>query len=242
MDLSFENTVALVFGSGLATARAFAEVGGAVAMADIDEHAACIAAESLAVAGHKALAIRCNVADEAEVAAMVDRTVAAFGGLDAAFNNVDMHAPSGETADAEAEDFDHVIAINLRGIWACMKHELRHMRTRGSGAIVNCSSQSSLIGTAGLGAYTASKHGIVGLTKAAALEYAPRGIRINTVCPSTTNTSMVVKALPDHPKSMHAVKRAIALGRPGLREEIASTAFWGKVRHVTPATAGSPRR
>jgi NAD(P)-dependent dehydrogenase (short-subunit alcohol dehydrogenase family) len=180
----------------------------------------------LTKAGHRALGLGCNVADEASVAAAIDATVAAFGRLDAAYNNAGLHAPSVETADALAEDFDRVIAVNLRGIWACMKHELRQMRKQGSGAIVNCSSQSGLAGIAGLGAYTASKHGVIGLTKAAALEYARKGIRINAICPGTVNTPMVAKAMTDHPASMQAVIDDIPLGRMGTPEEIASAVLW----------------
>lgn len=134
--------------------------------------------------------------------------------------------PSVETADALAEDFDRAIAVNLKGIWLCMKHQLRHMREQGAGAIVNCSSQSGLVGIAGLGAYTASKHGVIGLTKAAALEYARQGIRINAICPGTTNTPMVAAALQSHPESMQAVIDEIPAGRMGRPEEIASAVLW----------------
>lgn len=230
MNPLFENKVAFVTGAaggiGFATAKAFAEAGAAVAIADINAEAAKAAADTLTKAGHRALRLGCDVADEASVAAAIDATVAAFGHLDAAYNNAGMHAPSVETADALAEDFDRVIAVNLRGIWLCMKHELRQMRKQGSGAIVNCSSQSGLAGIAGLGAYTASKHGVMGLTKAAALEYARKGIRINAVCPGTVHTPMVDKAMADHPVSMQAVIDDIPLGRMGTPEEIASAVLW----------------
>lgn len=230
MNMNFENTVALITGAGsgigLATAKAFAEGGAAVALVDINEKAVRSAAEELVAVGHEAIAIRCNVTNEAEVAAMVDQVVATFGRLDAAFNNVGIHCPVTETADASAEDFDRVYMVNLRGIWNCMKHELRHMRERGTGAIVNCSSQSGLAGIAGLGAYTASKHGVVGLTKSAALEYAPKGIRINAVCPGSTNTPMVAEALANEPETMNAVMKEIPLGRLGRPEEIASAVLW----------------
>lgn len=230
MTISFENKVAFVTGAaggiGFATAQAFAEAGAAVAVADINEESANAAADTLIKAGHQALGIGCDVADEAQVAAAIDKTVSAFGRLDAAYNNAGLHAPSIETADALAEDFDRVIAVNLRGVWACMKHELRHMRKQGSGVIVNCSSQSGLAGIAGLGAYTASKHGVIGLTKAAALEYARKGIRINAICPGTVSTPMVAKAMTDHPASMQAVIDDIPLGRMGTPEEIASAVLW----------------
>jgi NAD(P)-dependent dehydrogenase (short-subunit alcohol dehydrogenase family) len=131
---------------GLATAQAFAEAGAAVTLADVNEDGVRSAAEDLVAAGHKAIGIRCNVADEAEVAAMVEQTVSAFGRLDAAFNNAGVQAPPSDMADEAAEEFDRVNAINMRGVWACMKHELRHMREQGSGAIVNCSSLGGLVG------------------------------------------------------------------------------------------------
>ena len=230
MSREFEGKVAFVTGAaggiGFATARAFAESGAAVVITDVNENAAKAAADALTNAGHKALGLRCDVSDEAQVATAIAETVSVFGRLDAAYNNAGLHAPSVETADALAEDFDRVIAVNLRGVWACMKHELRQMRKQGYGTIVNCSSQSGLAGIAGLGAYTASKHGVIGLTKAAALEYARRGIRINAICPGTANTPMVAKAMKDHPAEMQAVIDDIPLGRMGTPEEIASAVLW----------------
>lgn len=177
MNVSFENTVALVTGAGsgmgLATAKAFAEAGAAVVLADIDEQAVRLAAEELVSAGKKAIAIRCNVALEAEVAAMIEQTVSTFGRLDAAYNSAGVQSPAIETADASGEEFERVNAINLRGVWNCMKYELRQMREQGNGAIVNCSSIGGLIGLPGRAIYHASKHGVIGLTKSAALEYAP---------------------------------------------------------------------
>ena len=230
MDPSFKDKVALVTGGasgiGLATVRAFAEAGAAVAIADINEDAARAAADNLVAAGHKAIGIRCAVENEADAAAMVAKTVSTFGRLDSAFNNAGIHVAVAETADAEGSDFDRIIAINLRGIFTCMKHELRQMREQGSGVIVNCSSQSGFVGLPGLGAYTASKHGVIGLTKAAALEYAPRGIRINCICPGTTETPLVRGLVEQEPGRLDAVIKDIPLGRMGREEEIASAVLW----------------
>ncbi|HJU18440.1 MAG TPA: glucose 1-dehydrogenase [Stellaceae bacterium] len=226
----FEGKVALVTGAsqgiGLATARAFADAGAAVALVDIDEDAARAAADALAGAGHRTVAIRCNVADESDVAKMVAQTVAAFGRLDAAYNNAGVQSPAIEMADASSAEYDRVQAINLRGVWNCMKYELRQMRDQGSGAIVNCSSIGGLIGLPGRAMYHATKHGVIGLTKSAALEYAARGIRINAVCPGTIETPMVAEMLAKEPEAMKEIMRDQPIGRLGRPEEIAAAVVW----------------
>jgi len=150
MNVSFDGQVALVTGAasglGYATAQAFAESGAAVALADCNESAVRTAAERLVTRGHRAIAIRCDVSDDAQVEAMVEQTVAAFGRLDAAYNNAGVQNIVANTADATREDFDRVTAINLGGVWSCMKFELRQMLKQGCGAIVNCSSIGGLVG------------------------------------------------------------------------------------------------
>src|SRR6266481_2985427 len=230
MTASFENKVALVTGAGsgmgLATANAFAEAGAAVVLADNREEAAQGAAKSLLAAGHRALAVHCDVADEEQVAAMVEQTVASFGRIDAAFNNAGVQSPVAETADASGEEFDRVNAINLRGVWNCMKYELRQMREQGSGAIVNCSSIGGLIGLPGRAMYHATKHGVIGMTKSAALEYAARGIRINAVCPGTIETPMVAAMLEKEPEAMKEIMRDQPIGRLGRPDEVAAAVLW----------------
>jgi len=230
MNISFENKVALVTGAGsgmgLATAKAFAESGASVALADWNEKAVRSATEELAAQGHKALAIHCDVADDAQVEAMVEQTVATFGRLDAAYNNAGVQNIVAETADAPREDFDRVMAINLRGVWSCMKFELRQMRKQGSGAIVNCSSLGGLVGAPGRGTYHAAKHGVIGLTKSAALEYASRGIRINAVCPGIINTPMVAGMLATQAEAMKELMKDVPIGRLGRAEEIADAVLW----------------
>ncbi len=230
MSFSFANQVALVTGAGsgmgLVTARAFADAGAAVVLADVQENVVRSAAEELVATGHKAIAVRCNVADEADVAAMVEQAVSTFGRLDAAFNNAGVQSPAVETADASSEEFDRVNAINLRGVWTCMKYELRQMREQGNGAIVNCSSIGGLIGLPGRAMYHASKHGVIGLTKSAALEYASKGIRINAVCPGTIDTPMVAEMLAKEPDAMKEILKDQPIGRLGRPDEIASAVLW----------------
>jgi NAD(P)-dependent dehydrogenase (short-subunit alcohol dehydrogenase family) len=226
----FEGQVALVTGAssgmGLATAKAFAEAGAAVVLGDINGEAITAAAEELSAAGHQAIGVTCDVADEAQAAAMVQRAVAAFGRLDMAFNNAGVQAPPSDAADEAAEAFDHVNAVNLRGVWTCMKHELRQMRAQGSGAIVNCSSLGGLIGLPGRAAYHASKHGVLGLTKSAAVEYAPRGVRINAVCPGTIDTPMVADMLQSQKDAMDEIMKQQVIGRLGRADEIAAAVLW----------------
>lgn len=230
MDLSFRGKVSLVTGAaagiGYATAKMFAEAGASVALVDANGEAVGKAAESLTAAGHKAVGLKCDVSNESEVKGSVERIISIFGMLDAACNNAGIHVPAVEMADATGTDFDHLMSINLRGVWNCMKYELAQMRQQGGGSIVNVSSTNGLIGNAGLGAYTASKHGVIGLTRSAALEYAAKGIRVNVVCPGAVMTPMLERAIAAYPESMKMVIESIPLGRLGQPEEIASAVVW----------------
>src|SRR5207247_869933 len=231
MNISFEGKVALVTGAasglGLATARAFAESGASVVLADWNEKAARTAADELAAQGHKAIAIRCDVADDAQVEAMVAQTVAAFGRLDAAYNNAGVQNVLAEMADTTREDYDRVMGINLRGEWSCMKFELQQMRKQGSGAIVNCSSLGGLVGGAERWIYHAAKHGILGFTKSAALEYAARGIRINAICPGLIWTPMADQMVAaGQGDALKAMEKSVPMGRVGRPEEIANAVLW----------------
>jgi len=196
-------------------------------LADWNEKEVHSAAEELATQGHKALAIHCDVADDAQVEAMVEQAVATFGRLDAAYNNAGVQNIVAEAADASREDFDRVMATNLRGVWCCMKFELRQMRKQGCGAIVNCSSIGGLVGGAGRGTYQATKHGVLGLTKSAALEYAARGIRINAVCPGLIHTPMADRMMAGgQADALSAMLKDVPIGRLGRAEEVANAVLW----------------
>lgn len=228
--LDFTGKVALVTGAaagmGLATAQAFAQAGAAVVLADFKEDAVKAEAEKLRVAGHKALAVRCDVSDDAEVAAMVEHTVSEFGRIDAAFNNAGVMAKVVPTAESTREEWDRVIGINLRGVWSCMKHELRRMERQGSGAIVNNASVGALTGNPGIGSYIASKHGVIGLTRTAALEYVKKGIRVNAVNPGLIDTQIGHDVFRGDERLYAEAANSVPMGRAGRPEEIASVVLW----------------
>jgi NAD(P)-dependent dehydrogenase (short-subunit alcohol dehydrogenase family) len=231
MNISFENKVALVTGAasglGLATAKAFAEAGARVALADWNEKEVQTAAKEIANKGHKTLAIRCDVSDDIQVEAMVKETVATFGQLDAAYNNAGVQNVLAETADTTREDYDRVMGINLRGVWSSMKFELQQMRTQGSGAIVNCSSLGGLVGGAERGIYHAAKHGVIGFTKSAALEYATHGIRVNAVCPGLIWTPMADQMVESgQGDALKDMEKLIPMGRVGRPGEIADAVLY----------------
>jgi NAD(P)-dependent dehydrogenase (short-subunit alcohol dehydrogenase family) len=231
MNISFENKVALVTGAGsgigLATAKAFAESGAAIVLADWNEESVRAAADELAAQGHKALAVACDVADDAQVEAMVKQTVATFGRLDAAFNNAGVQNVLAETADTTRQDYDRVMGINLRGVWSCMKFELQQMRKQKSGSVVNCSSLGGLVGGAERGIYHGAKHGVIGFTKSAALEYGTRGIRVNAVCPGLIWTPMADQMVAaGQGEALKGMEKSIPMGRVGRPEEIATAVLW----------------
>jgi NAD(P)-dependent dehydrogenase (short-subunit alcohol dehydrogenase family) len=223
----FRDKVALVTGAssgmGLATARAFAAAGAAVVLVDRQAAAVRSAANALAEAGHKALAIVCDVTDEGQAAAAVEKTVATFGSLDMAYNNAGILGPICDMTEETGEGYDAVQAVNLKGVWTFMKHELLQMRKQGSGAIVNCSSLGGLVGLPHRSAYHASKHGVIGLTKSAAMDNAARGIRINAICPGCIDTPMGEEI---DPEAMKSFLKEQPIGRMGRVDEIASTVLW----------------
>ena len=211
-------------GIGRATATRFVENGYAVALLDRNEQAGLEALNELGAVG-ECVYIPCDVADDLQVRRAVDETVATFGRLDAAFNGAGIDGAKGMmTEDAMLENWHRVIAINLTGVWQCMRHELRAMQACGGGAIVNCASIAGMVGAPEMGAYVAAKHGVLGLTKAAALEYARQDIRINAVCPGIIDTPMT--RLGSTAEELAATIAYIPTGRMGTAQEIAAAAVW----------------
>lgn len=226
-----ENKVVLITGAaqgiGYATAQLFAESGATVVLADYNEELLTKSTNQLAEQGYKAMAIKCDVSNEEEVEAMVEKIVKKLARLDYAFNNAGVQNELAEAADQTMEDFDRVVSVNLQGVWSCMKYELQQMRKQGYGAIVNCSSIGGILGGAMRGTYHASKHGVIGLTKSAALEYAPLGIRINTICPGLIYTPMAEKMIEGGQKeALDAMLQTVPAKRYGKPEEMANAVVW----------------
>jgi NAD(P)-dependent dehydrogenase (short-subunit alcohol dehydrogenase family) len=213
-------------GIGLATASAFARAGAHVALADVDVERGEAAAAEVRALGVDSVFIRADVADEANVADMVRRTVERFGGLDFAFNNAGIEGAQGPTADCTVENWNRTIAVNLTGVFLCMREEIPQMVQRGGGVIVNNSSVAGLVGFAGIPAYTASKHGILGLTKTAALEYATQGIRVNAVCPGVIATEMITRFTGGDAAVAEQLVQSEPVARMGTPREIADAVVW----------------
>ena len=176
--------------------------------------------------GGEALFVQCDVSKAADVKALVDKTIAVFGRLDYAFNNAGIEGATAPTHECTEENWDKTIGINLKGVWLCMKNEIPQMIKQGSGAIVNCASIAGLSGFVGLPAYTVSKHGIIGLTKTAALENAKAGIRINAVCPGVIHTAMVDRVTGKDKEVEKAYIAMEPVGRMGTAEEVAEAVIW----------------
>lgn len=228
--LDFTDKVALVTGAasgmGLAAAEAFADAGAAVALADFREDEVRVEAQRLAAEGHTVIALRCDVSDDAQVEEMVARTVAEWGRLDVAFNNAGVMARIALTAESTRDEWDRVIGINLRGVWSSMKYELRVMQRQGAGAIVNNASVGALTGNPGIGSYIASKHGVVGLTRTAALEYIQHGIRVNAVNPGLIDTQIARDVVAGNEEAYTELSKNIPIRRAGRPEEIAAAVLW----------------
>lgn len=213
-------------GIGRATAFALADAGATVVVVDVDDERGELVAAELRDKGATARFVHADVTDDAQVEEAVAAVVDAYGGLDLAFNNAGIEGTPAITHECTPETWQRTLAVNLTGVWSCMRHEIPRMLERGGGAIVNCSSVAGLVGFASIPAYVASKHGVVGLTKTAALEYATEGIRVNAVCPGVIDTEMIDRFTGGQPEAAAAMVATEPVGRMGHPEEIADAVVW----------------
>jgi NAD(P)-dependent dehydrogenase (short-subunit alcohol dehydrogenase family) len=227
---SFAGKVVLVTGAasgiGRATALAFGRAGACVVVADTFVDGGHATAAMIVEAGGKALYVQSNVARASEVEALVDKAVNYYGRLDCAVNNAGVEEPLEAMAEADDAQFDRIMGANVKGVWLCMKYQIRQMLKQGGGVIVNMSSVSGLVAAPNRAIYAASKHAVAGLTKSAAIEYARSGIRINALCPAGVKTPMLARAIGGEAAAEKKLKAAHPMGRFAEPAEIADAALW----------------
>ncbi|AYC33282.1 SDR family oxidoreductase [Pseudomonas cavernae] len=230
MSMTFSGQVALVTGAaagiGRATALAFAAEGLKVAVADFDAAGGEATVEQIRAGGGEATFIRCDVTKEAEVKALMERVIAAYGRLDYAFNNAGIEIEKGKLTEGSEAEFDAIMGVNVKGVWLCMKHQIPLLLAQGGGAIVNTASVAGLGAAPKMSIYAASKHAVIGLTKSAAIEYAKKKIRVNAVCPAVIDTDMFRRAYQADPKKAEFAAAMHPVGRVGKVEEIAAAVLY----------------
>jgi NAD(P)-dependent dehydrogenase (short-subunit alcohol dehydrogenase family) len=230
LEFSLAGKVVLVTGAaggiGLAAAQALASSGARLMLSDVDLARGAKVLADFHALGLDARFTPCDVTQADSVIALIAETVAQFGRIDCAVNNAGVEHKHAKLADHDDDDFDRAIAVNLKGVYLCMKHELRQMLTQGGGVIVNVASVAGLGGAPNLAGYAASKHGVMGLTRSAAIEYAKRGIRVNAVCPSFINTEMVQRMVERNPALADTLNNASPMRRMGEPEEIGRAIAW----------------
>jgi len=225
-----DGKVALVTGAasgiGRESALAFARAGAKVVVSDITVDAGEETVAMIKKAGGEAVFVKADVSKQADVQALIDKAVATYGRLDCAHNNAGIEGVPAPCMDCTEENWDKTIAINLTGVFYCCKAELAQMLKQGGGAIVNTASVAGLVGFAGIPAYTASKHGVNGLTKQIALDYAKENIRVNSVCPGVIHTPMIERFTGGDPAALAALEASEPVGRLGKPSEIADAVVW----------------
>ena len=231
MTRTLEGSVVIITGGaagiGKAAAIAFAENGARIALSDVKKDRGEEVAQLIEKRGGKTIFVAGDTSKASDVEKLVGAAVRAFGRIDCAFNNAGIEGKLGSTVDCTEENFDRTIAVNLKGIWLCMRQEIQQMMKQGNGgAIVNTSSVAGLVGFPNLPAYVASKHGVLGLTKTAALEYAKAGIRVNAICPGVIHTEMIDRLTGKDAKAEKQFTDLEPVGRMGTPEEIAAAAVW----------------
>ena len=230
MSISFKGKVVLITGAasgiGRATALAFAREGAQVVIADLAEDGNEETARLIRDAGGEAHAVTADMSKPEDIERMVAEAVQTYGRLDVACNNAGIEGDQAFTADFDEAEWGRILDINLKGVWLCMKHQIPHMLEAGGGAIVNVSSIAGIVGLPGIPAYVSSKHGVNGLTKTTALEYAAEGIRVNSVCPGAIETPMISRYFEAHPEGRDALITQHPIGRIGRSEEVAETILW----------------
>lgn len=230
MQQQLAEKVALITGSGSGigreTAVLFAQHGAKIAIADVNANSGKETVQMITKAGGDAFFIQADVSQANQVESMVGEVVARYGRLDVAFNNAGIEGAPVRTTDVSEADFDQIMAVNVKGVWLCLKYEIKQMVHQGGGVIVNAASVAGLVGTHSMPVYGASKHAVIGLTKSAALEYARKGIRINAICPSIIRTPMVERGFAEFPQFVEATKRLNPMRRLGEPKEVAEAVLW----------------
>ena len=230
VSYDFSGKTALITGAaggiGKATALAFAKAGANVVLADIAQAAGEALAEEILKNGGNALFVQTDVANSEHVARLTSAAVACFGGIDYAFNNAGIEEEHARLAQSDEQLFDRMMAINVKGVWLCMKHQLSVMNTQRSGVIINTASVAGLVGTPKHAIYAATKHAVVGLTKSAAAEYGHFGIRVNSVCPAVIRTQMFERVVAAKLADSDAITRMHPIGRIGEVDEVAAAVLW----------------
>jgi len=230
VDLNLKNKVVTITGAssgiGAASALLFARSGASVVLADMQGDKGEELVKRIHSEDGKAIFVTCDVSKESDIKNMVQTAIKTFGKLNCAFNNAGIEGETADTSQCTNENWDKTIDVNLRGVWLCMKYQISEMLNNGGGSIVNCSSIAGLVGFAGIPAYTASKHGVIGLTQSTALEFANKKIRVNAICPGVIKTPMIDRFMKGDAQALKSLVESAPMGRIGLPEEIAQAALW----------------